>query len=108
MSTVALSFLCSALLYLRGMPFPVTPFTPLECQGGVQILYMIVCEEKNVVFVVFVIQEREKADGSFVGIGGSKDWTFLMHPAGVIVIIANCIDALSALVPLLVDRCEGI
>lgn len=57
-------------------------------------------------FVVLVIERS----GSFVGVGGSKNGTFLMNPSRVIVIVADRIDTLPTGVAFstLVDGCKRI
>lgn len=83
--------------------------TPQKCASGVQILYVITWGKENgIVHVVFVNEIRKSR--SIVGVGGSKNCTFLVNPSGVIVIIAERVDTLSALVPFspLVNRSERI
>ena len=58
---------------------------------------------------MFVVIQGEKSR-SFIWVGGSKDWSFLVNPPGVVEVIAERVHTLSAntSVSALIDRCEGI
>jgi hypothetical protein len=72
----------------------------------------ITCKE-SVVSVVFVMKKEISSEGSVIGVirvGCSKDRSLVNDSSRVIVIVADCVHTLSALVvsTTLIDRCEWV